>query len=1348
MAEPLDRVSHEMLASNPAPPSNLANSMISHGRGNLAEPAGNRSSTENETTFGKSASIFINEPIGSMSLSPANRDVVLAARKGLYIVDLESPYAPPRFLAQLSSWEAADVQWSPHPARSHWVASTSNDRLLIWNLERPEGAFRGPPPFMAGRNLGAGSGAIDALQSKLMRQSEQSLVSSNISGDLGPSLSSSMSGSALPTNHESWHSSARSSAIEYVLQAHTRAITDINFSAHHPDILASCGIDAWSWVWDLRTPQKPVQGYSAWNAPATQIKWNRSSPHRLATSVTNKVLVWDERKGALPLATIEAHENQIYGLDWSRDTSTAGLNKLVTCSLDGAVKFWDLGAPASQNAIGSRALITEPEQVIQTPTPIWRARHLPFGNGVMTLPQRGDLTLSMWSKESPEGGPVERFVGHKDVVKEYLFRTRGGQDTGKDDRRFQLITWSKDQTLRLWPVSAEAMVRVGHKPGAPIKVLQTRKDAKNISYRDPPSLSAASVPVDDAVVEGVAADDTSLRRPSILPSDSMQGVLVNNGSNVPRISCAKGAESPTSARRGNESLFGVTPRSNMLSASLSQGGSMLGTSPAAVNTDGTMSRSYSKSLSKSLQAKAESSGRSNNMAYSAERVTLRQRAGFLPPTGARPRMGTSSHHASMATPLSSIGRKEGAAVTHSLQSADSGKLVQFADKHKASCRRKTEQKRQKRLAHGAALTYMTRGSGIATGSDLLRNSTRLGAFQSQKGRGRNDAVSWISGVRVERDQRTSTKHPGPNINSSSQGPDNPLHKDTASTKYLQGTQRPLALATLGQGDPPHQDSQVRKHPEHHDEHDLQKEIMDVARSAPQVTFEKVDIAKRRCTLSLYGPWAHHGETVFLRLSLQFPKNYPARAPRHDLEHNASVFLKTRAFLLKSLSTILDECAHQSEGCIMPCTSFLSGASTIELREGLVLASQGVKTFEDTDEEDENQEQHEFAVSDRNAVTSKETFTRRQSHTGQMIRILPGPRCGASWGPTGQLVVFRVADGGVSSGFASRDASHPPSRPSSALGALPPPALALTSSVGTGTNARPAPSNASVATSQAGAGTSSLKDGHLRSSHGDKGRFLRSYAELTKAMASLARMADAHPEGESLRDSSEAKVDVTVSPMKVANGHNAEPLAFMSTEFLARRLQARSDSRNLGKADSPRGMGTGVTRSKKVEGLEAREERGAARIPPSPIVSAAAHTDERVGRARSSNSAAAAVAGMRSRSVVVGSGRRDRARHLGLSSVMSPPFAAPSTTLIRGHYSEVKLFQFDEVDLTLRMLHEEPQKVIEQVPRAGTKQELAGGRTNGDVAANEPISSASRPGFWRKRSESSPVAAERRRWPDV
>jgi hypothetical protein len=59
--------------------------------------------------------------------------------------------------------------------------------------------------------------------------------------------------------------------------------------------------------------------------------------------------------------------------------------------------------------------------------------------------------------------PVEVFEGHDDVVKEFVWRNKGGHDQEFEDREFQLITWSKDRTLRIWPVSEEVTERVGYK---------------------------------------------------------------------------------------------------------------------------------------------------------------------------------------------------------------------------------------------------------------------------------------------------------------------------------------------------------------------------------------------------------------------------------------------------------------------------------------------------------------------------------------------------------------------------------------------------------------------------------------------------------------------------------------------------------------------------------------------------------------------------------------------------------------------------------------------------------------------------------------------------------------------
>ncbi|CAO3616617.1 unnamed protein product [Cunninghamella echinulata] len=354
--------------------------------------------------------------VGSLSISPASRDVVLAGRQGLVIIDLENPWLIPRILPHMSKWEVADVQWSPYVSREAWVASTSNQKLLIWNLN------------------------------------------------------------------------SSSQVIEHTIHAHARAISDINWSPHHPDIVATCSVDTYVCVWDLRCAgnshqrreddlyYRPANSFTPWNAAATQVKFNFKNEYLVASAHDKDVKIWDMRKGAVPMTSITAHSKKIYGIDWSRQND----HDIVTCSLDKLVKYWNIHSPEKE------------EETITTNSPVWRARNTPFGNGVLTMPQRSESTLYLYNRATPDK-PVHLFEGHTDTVKEFVWRWKGGQANDADDREFQLVTWSKDQNLRLWPVSEDIMKSVGHCPSSkktcyrvPSKALGSNGTYHSHSFQETP----------------------------------------------------------------------------------------------------------------------------------------------------------------------------------------------------------------------------------------------------------------------------------------------------------------------------------------------------------------------------------------------------------------------------------------------------------------------------------------------------------------------------------------------------------------------------------------------------------------------------------------------------------------------------------------------------------------------------------------------------------------------------------------------------------------------------------------------------------------------------------------------
>ncbi|XP_067001039.2 GATOR2 complex protein WDR59 [Anabrus simplex] len=229
------------------------------------------------------------------------------------------------------------------------------------------------------------------------------------------------------------------------LRSHTRVVSDLNWHRFDPNLLASCSIDTFIHIWDVRDQRRPSLSLSA-VAGATQVRWNRLSRYLLATAHDGDIKLWDQRKGTAPVQYIAAHLSKIHGLDWSPNHE----NQLATSSQDCTVKFFDITNPR-------RA-----ESILTTSSPVWRARYTPFGEGLITVvvPQlrRGENSLLLWNITNL-AAPVHTFVGHTDVVLEFEWRK-----FNQDSCEYQLITWSKDQSLRIWKIEPFLQKLCGHEP--------------------------------------------------------------------------------------------------------------------------------------------------------------------------------------------------------------------------------------------------------------------------------------------------------------------------------------------------------------------------------------------------------------------------------------------------------------------------------------------------------------------------------------------------------------------------------------------------------------------------------------------------------------------------------------------------------------------------------------------------------------------------------------------------------------------------------------------------------------------------------------------------------------------
>ncbi|KAL0274103.1 UNVERIFIED_CONTAM: hypothetical protein PYX00_006613 [Menopon gallinae] len=274
----------------------------------------------------------------------------------------------------------------------------------------------------------------------------------------------------------------------YSLKYHTRLVSDINWHRFEPHLLASSSIDTYTHIWDIRDPRKPSMTFSA-IASANHVRWNKLTTYYLATAHDGDIRIWDQRKGTAPIQYISAHFSKIHGLDWSQTHEY----QLASCSQDGTVKFFDVTNPKCT------------ESVIQTAAPVWRARYTPFGEGLVTvlIPQtrRAENSLLLWNL-SNQSIPVYTFVGHTDVVLEFEWRKQR-----LDASEYQLITWSKDQSLRTWRIEPFLQKLCGYDMDGDSQELgeDVGSDIVNINSSDLPGSDGRELITEDTVVPAVEA---------------------------------------------------------------------------------------------------------------------------------------------------------------------------------------------------------------------------------------------------------------------------------------------------------------------------------------------------------------------------------------------------------------------------------------------------------------------------------------------------------------------------------------------------------------------------------------------------------------------------------------------------------------------------------------------------------------------------------------------------------------------------------------------------------------------------------------------------------------------------
>ena len=339
----------------------------------------------------------------AINVEEAGGYAVLAGRKGLYLIDLESPYSPSRTLHHQSQWDVGVVKCNPHHQYRGVIASTSNHSALIWNVGLDGNAAK---PLLA--TLRAHTRPVSDLSWSTL----DPFVLATCSADGCTHI---------------WDIRTPSKPVQ-TLKSFASNATQVEWNRFDQSSLATAH-DGDVRIWDTRLAEKSsVALITAHMQGIYGLDWNPSRMYELMTcSEDATVKIWDVTMPRTCQGTLKT------GTPVRRAKYTPFGDGIVTVAhrLDNAIILWSLthantGGPTS-TAANSVTIPLNP---------------VPTGGS-------SSSTNSIFFEQ------VHVFTGHTDVVKGFDWRQL-------DADTYQLISWSKRQQLRMWKIEPKLLESCGH----------------------------------------------------------------------------------------------------------------------------------------------------------------------------------------------------------------------------------------------------------------------------------------------------------------------------------------------------------------------------------------------------------------------------------------------------------------------------------------------------------------------------------------------------------------------------------------------------------------------------------------------------------------------------------------------------------------------------------------------------------------------------------------------------------------------------------------------------------------------------------------------------------------------